>query len=458
MPPKAQQDDIISKLSVVFRSCLGKFTKSKPGETVQEVTELMADLKVTPRMINQFHAVFKNLQQYDSLLLKKGSDEVTVESLLRMVKSERIWVAKILILLLDIAGFRDIISWNGFLYVFLQFCSLSKLELCQVLFFCVTKEVKSWTVNYLTSTQLREFYDDYYGCPIASFNTQTIDFSKLPLAKYRMQDFIELCYRFSQLINPCLHLQRSMQQSMPSLRYWTDYDNVRTLNRKITIDFFRVKKVSSVLEIMQVETASPLQKLRQSEIEKYKVLRKAHPGYDNPEAFDAAIRRASKLCHPTTKGVVPLPFGREGQKLIKAPRGAFIPEWMRSLLLLNEDPIHGTLLGFAKDLENEKRELIPKWAHLAKIEPKSVEEAKALIIETFGEAALKSKVKPIDISHLSAWAAPPAEAKRIANIRRSQELEFIAKSRRDLQSDDLLASMDRIYKAELIERPQKEED
>lgn len=34
------------------------------------------------------------------------------------------------------------------------------------------------------------------------------------------EDFIELCYRFSQLVNPCMHLQRSLQQSLPSLRFW----------------------------------------------------------------------------------------------------------------------------------------------------------------------------------------------------------------------------------------------
>ena len=40
--------------------------------------------------------------------------------------------------------------------------------------------------------------------------------SPLPIS----QDFIELCYRFSQLVNPCMHLQRSLQQSLPSLRFW----------------------------------------------------------------------------------------------------------------------------------------------------------------------------------------------------------------------------------------------
>ena len=40
----------------------------------------------------------------------------------------------------------------------------------------------------MTSSQLEEFYDDYYSCPVAAFNTQTIDFAKVPLAKYRMQE------------------------------------------------------------------------------------------------------------------------------------------------------------------------------------------------------------------------------------------------------------------------------
>jgi len=113
----------------------------------------------------------------------------------RLVKNHRKWVAKILILLLDSAGYKDTVTWDGFIYVTMQFCSMSKLELCQVMFYIVSKEMKSWTVHYLTSSQLEEFYDDYYACPVQAFNTNSIDFAKLPLAKYRMQDYIELCYR-----------------------------------------------------------------------------------------------------------------------------------------------------------------------------------------------------------------------------------------------------------------------
>ncbi len=54
-------------------------------------------------------------------------------------------------------------------------------------------------------------------CGIVSrsfFNRLDLDLAK------RHQDFIELSYRFSQLVNPCMHLQRSLQQTLPSLRFW----------------------------------------------------------------------------------------------------------------------------------------------------------------------------------------------------------------------------------------------
>ena len=62
----------------------------------------------------------------------------------RAARNHRKWVSKIMILLLDLAGFKDTaprrpsaslsvakVTWDGFLYVTMQFCALSKLELCQ---------------------------------------------------------------------------------------------------------------------------------------------------------------------------------------------------------------------------------------------------------------------------------------------------------------------------------------
>lgn len=299
------------------------------------IWKVFADSKTCDVRIH-FHQIFKKLKQSDPITLRVGPNEVSTASMTRLVRNHRKWVAKILVLLLDLAGYKDTVTWDGFIYVTLQFCSLSKLELCQVMFYIVSKEMKSWTVHYVTSSQLEEFYDDYYTCPVPAFNTSSIDFAKLPLAKYRMQDFIELCYRpccthlktwnkhpiilccrfsqqkfapllrvplvgltlqkeinlkqgqfedafsiltpswfqtlpptwqcqhnffirrtcsvfgtfwshpviphfascrfgrFSQLINPCMHLQRSLQQSLATLRFWSNVDRaVKVYNRSL---------------------------------------------------------------------------------------------------------------------------------------------------------------------------------------------------------------------------------
>ena len=55
----------------------------------------------------QFHKTFKRLKQYDSITLRVGPNEVSTNSMTRLVKNHRKWVAKIMILLLDLAGFKD---------------------------------------------------------------------------------------------------------------------------------------------------------------------------------------------------------------------------------------------------------------------------------------------------------------------------------------------------------------
>lgn len=417
-----------SKVVVGLRSCLGAFSSSKPPEPATEVVELLQDMKITPRLVMQFHKTFKRLKQYDSITLRVGPHEVSSLSMTRLVKNHRKWVAKIMILLLDLAGFKETVTWDGFLYVTMQFCALSKLELCQVMFYVVCKEMKSWTVHYLTSSQLEEFYDDYYSCPVEAFNTQSIDFAKVPLAKYRMQDFIELCYRFSQLVNPCMHLQRSLQQTLPSLRFWSDYDTMKVYNRKITIDFFRFKKNSS-------------------------------PGFkDDIDKFRNHVLRAMDLCRPAECGVLPLPtLGVRPPEKVKLLREMRLPKWMHSHLEANEAPgMHGgQALGHAAQLEANKREKVPSMLS-ASLMPKSVQEAEDLIRSTFGELAQQSKVKEIAANLFQHAAKPPSEDSRVKSVVRSQELEFIRMSRQEVEPPNLVRSMYRLFQEELISRTPKE--
>lgn len=74
------------------------------------------------------------------------------------------------------------------------------------------QRLKPPQVHYLTSSQLEEFYDDYYSCPVQAFNTNTIDFAKLPLAKYRMQELNMTCIKTGHLF---FFVRCSFQKSQP---------------------------------------------------------------------------------------------------------------------------------------------------------------------------------------------------------------------------------------------------
>eukprot|EP00930_Biecheleria_cincta_P046696 TRINITY_DN32242_c0_g1_i1.p1 TRINITY_DN32242_c0_g1~~TRINITY_DN32242_c0_g1_i1.p1 ORF type:complete len:477 (-),score=82.95 TRINITY_DN32242_c0_g1_i1:42-1472(-) len=456
-------DLAISQTVFAFRVFFGKCFASKPPEPAAEVVDLLADMRITPRLVVTMWTTFKRLKQYDSITARTGPTEVTAGSILRLVKSHREWVAKILMLLLDLAGFRDIVTWDGFLFVIIQFCQLSKLEVCQVMFYIVSKEMKSWTVHYLTSSQLEEFYDDYYACPVLSFNTNSIDFAKLPLAKYRMQDFIELCYRFSQLVNPCMHLQRSLRMALPSMRFWSDYDKIRTYNRKISLDFFRYRKVQTLLELIRQEagkSVGPLQKYRQNAMDQYLALSKLNCDYKDVAKFQAAVLKAGELCRPKANGVIPLPFGVQPPTKERLLREMQLPDWMHTHLQANEVPgaLGGKALGHAADLESKKRDLVPRWlTEGVEYFPKSVEEAEELVRATFGQYATKSRIKQI-AADLYRIARPRGEDAKLNAIIRSQELEFIRKSRTEIDPPSLVVVMHKTFQEELIARKSEDPD
>lgn len=234
---------------------LGKYlafvTRGQAPEPCPHVVELLASLKMTPRDLNNLYKKFYELQQFQSRTVNPGPGEISEDSMLTLIAVRRYWVKVLLANLVELGGCRDVIPWDSFLYIFLRFCSLSKLELCQCLFFIITKSVKSWTVHYLTSTQLQEFYDFYANCPVSSFSTKSISFSRLPLNRYYLADFVELVHRFGQLVNPLVHLQRSMQQSLPSIGFWDDYDRFEVTNRKITLSFFLMTKKKSFMDLVE---------------------------------------------------------------------------------------------------------------------------------------------------------------------------------------------------------------
>ena len=77
------------------------------------------------------------------------------------------------------AGCYDGMGWDEFLYTFLKFCSLSKVELCQCMYFLILKDVESQREHFLTWEQLDKYYSVYQECPIRTFCKGLIKFKFL---------------------------------------------------------------------------------------------------------------------------------------------------------------------------------------------------------------------------------------------------------------------------------------
>lgn len=448
----APKDGVVHSMLGAVRNCLSHFLQIVPPESDVEVLDILAELKITPRNLMYLYRTFQALKQHDPITMSTGPNEASVSSMRYLVVTHREHVEKILRLLSGIAGYEDVINWQGFVYVFLMFCTLSKLEVCQVMFYIIAKDMKSWTVNYLTSSQLEEFYAEFHTCPVPAFNTSTIDFARLPLAKYSLTDFIDLMYRFSQLINPAMHLQRALQQALPNLRFWRDYDRIKMHNRKITIDFFRHKKSLSIMEVL-----TGIRKVESHSEASLKVLALQNNTEQEILLMKENARRKAKedpTRSPPVEGIVPMPLFALPPPKPKREILKQYPGWIEEKVKTNEDPLTGTALGSATitELVGADRPWQPTEAP-----PRSLAEAKGQIIETFGDPRPKpSEMKSQQLSLAAVVNKGVNAEQRLERITRSQELDFIRKSRySELRRDNLVSILERSCPGELIDRPAK---
>lgn len=423
--------------------------KSKPPELDSEVVELLRQLRITPRQVHDMHMVFQRIRLHDPLTGSTGPRECTAHSLRRMISSKRQYVTKILRCLLDLAGYRENVSWNGFLFVFLQFCTLSKMEMCQVVFFAIVLQMKSFTVHFITTTQIEEFYSDYADCPFKPFNTSTIDFAMLPVARYSLSDFIELTFRYTQLLNPFLHLQRELQRSMPSLTFWLDFDNVKVQNRKIGLDFFRHKRVMSVLDIIRSAHKEVNKALLEESYQNKSIATISPALYVEGNTFKPLEEQVL-----VEKGFVPLPVRPYEKQARRSRYHERVPDWMQEHLSSNADPLRGLALGTAfedarpadiapalpegwvavQDPERPKRLYYwnkatdeVSWTPPLSRDPQSVDQAKEIIRGTMGDQVI-SHAK--DLAEGLTYKALARENKeRMQAMARTMELDFIRKAR-----------------------------
>lgn len=332
---------LMGTVTYACRHCLSKFFHIAPPDMAPEVSNLLAELHFSNRDVNHLYKIFQEMREHDPITVGTLPNEVCSSSLLMLVRNERKWVPKIMKGLVELGGYINIVPWDGFLYILLQFCTLSKIELCQVLFFIIAKDTKSWSLHMLTNSQLEEFYEAWADCPVKSFCTEDIGFDTLPKTRYTMVDFIELATRYAALINPLMHLQRSVQQSVPSLRFWGDYDRVKVSNRFIPLDFFRFRKSLSMMEMLHEADINTMQK----ELKKAQ----ASMGEMNLRVLqeqEGLLGHADDSFHDHMIHL-PLPGSRRPPNRRWHKREEQIPEWMEERNKDNKDPSFGTALGSA---------------------------------------------------------------------------------------------------------------
>lgn len=233
----------------VCRGCYSWCIRSSPIEPCEDVLDLLGSLHMTRRHQLMMYTVFQELRQGEVEEVVQTATEIERSSVAELVFTRRRWVEHILECILDLGGCEEEepISWDTFLYILLQFCSQSKVELCQTLFLVIQANVKSLHMNYLSMQNLIDFYQQFTKCPVTSFATRGIDFSRLPLRRYYVEDFCELVQRFTNLLNPIIHLQRSLQEFLPSVHFWDNHHRTEVICRKITSDFFKMDKTRCYL-------------------------------------------------------------------------------------------------------------------------------------------------------------------------------------------------------------------
>lgn len=232
---------IIRATAVCLRRCAGIFTKGSPPEPCPEVQELLKSLHIKPKQLLGLYDTFHDLWQEEQAGIASRTTEVSTEVLYSLIGERRQWVSSLLTRLLLLGECDEKVDWDRFLWIFLRFCSLNRVELGQALFVMIAKEVESLNLHYLTREELQAFFNNYRNCPVKSFNTESMDFDKLPLSRYYPSDFCEVVMRFPRLLNPLLHLQLSLQAYLPSAAFWDNFDQ-SSFCRKITFEFFIINK------------------------------------------------------------------------------------------------------------------------------------------------------------------------------------------------------------------------
>lgn len=227
----------------LYAGLLDLLPQSAPIEPSAVVKSLITEIGLSQADVAKIYRIYERLRLLDGRKRRGNVHTLSTSAVINVIQARQAQVEPLLRNILQLGGCYEKVEWDQFIYVFVRLCSLTKVEICQLLFLIIVRELRGFEVHYLTSTQLDMFYENYRkeGTPL-SMNCSKIHFSNFPLARYYVTDFIEVCFLYSPLINPLLDLQRQFQHILPSMRFWDRYDFLPGMNRRVTLDFFLIKR------------------------------------------------------------------------------------------------------------------------------------------------------------------------------------------------------------------------
>jgi hypothetical protein len=232
------------------------FFKAAPPKPALQVEELMRAQGFTPKNLLQIYHTFYAVGNAGEEKLNE-MDTVPVQNLQTLIKDRKEWVEPLLDCLVQLGGCLPddpddpdeevMVSWDEFLYMFLRFNSLTREELAQFMFMSIVKILRNekddfYTFHYISDVHLDFFYERYRKCTIPAFSPRDVWFQNLELRRYYASDFVEVTQRFGVLLNPAVHLQKECRRGIPSQHFWDKFDHETSYNRKLTIEFFMMKK------------------------------------------------------------------------------------------------------------------------------------------------------------------------------------------------------------------------
>ncbi|CAK0858670.1 unnamed protein product, partial [Prorocentrum cordatum] len=221
------------------------------------------------------------------------------------------------------------------------------------------------------------------------------------------------------------------KKAFPSAKFWADYDKIVVSNRKIAIDFFRHKKVSSILDAIGLASqSSEAEELLSTQRYVLESKNRDHRTKDEVrEDMMKVLGEIKRVQAALGRGDTPLPYAVLGLPMPhreKREHEEILPAWLQEYADANAE-----LLGVRK-VEQKAAAMAAREAQrlaVANSGLKSLEDVRESMQRTYGTVAAATRKTQLSKA-FEHTMAKRSEGERRVELKRHMELDFIRRNRR----------------------------